>query len=312
MTLPVALLRLLDRRVPGRPAILAHRGASALAPENTLEAARLGLEGGADGWELDVRLTRDGVPVVIHDATLTRTTDVARRFVADERAVRGFRVADFDWGEIRDLDAGFWFIDPSGGHRSARAFGTLDTLPGDQVDRFASGTVRVPSLTEALAWTRDADWWVNVELKSEFGGGSALVDATLRAIAEAGFADRVLISSFDHEDLASLATRESSLALGALTTSPLYDPATYLQRLGAHAYHPSVSALGEAAGPTPPASTCRRDATFGRLRERGVPVLVYTVNDTTPGGLAERLAASGVSGLFTDDPASLVEARRRG
>ena len=60
---------------PGRRLVIAHRGASAEAPENTLPAFRLGLEQGADALELDVRLSRDGIPVVIHDPTLDRTTD---------------------------------------------------------------------------------------------------------------------------------------------------------------------------------------------------------------------------------------------
>ena len=62
---------------PGRRLVIAHRGASAEAPENTLEAFRLGLTQGADALELDVRLTRDGTVVVIHDATLDRTTDTS-------------------------------------------------------------------------------------------------------------------------------------------------------------------------------------------------------------------------------------------
>ncbi|HET9514113.1 MAG TPA: glycerophosphodiester phosphodiesterase family protein, partial [Gemmatimonadales bacterium] len=59
---------------PNARPIIAHRGASAEAPENTLEAFRLGLEQGCDAIELDVRLSRDGVAVVIHDPTLMRTT----------------------------------------------------------------------------------------------------------------------------------------------------------------------------------------------------------------------------------------------
>lgn len=59
---------------PGRRLVIAHRGASAESPENTIPAFRLGLEQGADALELDVRLSRDGVPVVIHDTTLDRTT----------------------------------------------------------------------------------------------------------------------------------------------------------------------------------------------------------------------------------------------
>ncbi len=78
-----------------RPLILAHRGDSFQAPENTLEAAKLGLDSGADGWELDVRLTRDGIPVVIHDESLARTTDVALKFAGDPRGLNGFLVERF-------------------------------------------------------------------------------------------------------------------------------------------------------------------------------------------------------------------------
>jgi glycerophosphoryl diester phosphodiesterase len=65
-------LALLD---PTRRLVIAHRGASAEAPENTLESFRLGLEQGADALELDVRLSADGIPVVIHDPTIDRTTN---------------------------------------------------------------------------------------------------------------------------------------------------------------------------------------------------------------------------------------------
>ena len=74
--------------------IVAHRGASGMAPENTMEAFRLGVEAGADAIELDVHLTADGQLAVIHDETLDRTTD------------RTGRVADLTMDEIREADAG--------------------------------------------------------------------------------------------------------------------------------------------------------------------------------------------------------------
>lgn len=74
-----------------RPWIIAHRGASSLAPENTLEALRLAAELGADRAEIDVQLTRDGVPVLLHDATVDRTT-----------SGRG-RIAELDWREADRL-----------------------------------------------------------------------------------------------------------------------------------------------------------------------------------------------------------------
>jgi glycerophosphoryl diester phosphodiesterase len=79
------------------PLVVAHRGASASAPENTLAAFALALEEGADGVEFDVRLAGDGVPVVIHDATLERT------------ALRAGRVAAHTSRELGETDAGSWF-----------------------------------------------------------------------------------------------------------------------------------------------------------------------------------------------------------
>jgi glycerophosphoryl diester phosphodiesterase len=79
---------------PTRPLILGHRGAPLEAPENTLAAFRLAVEQGADGVELDVQRSRDGVPVVIHDETLERTAGVAGA------------VADLSWAELARLGGG--------------------------------------------------------------------------------------------------------------------------------------------------------------------------------------------------------------
>ncbi|MEB3366689.1 glycerophosphodiester phosphodiesterase [Saccharopolyspora mangrovi] len=83
---------------------IAHRGASAYAPENTLDAVRLGAEMRADLVEIDVQQTKDEQLVVIHDTTLSRTTDVEQKF--PDRAP--WRVSDFTLEEIRTLDAGSW------------------------------------------------------------------------------------------------------------------------------------------------------------------------------------------------------------
>lgn len=86
----------MSARTAGRPLIIAHRGASHDAPENTLAAFRLGWAQGADGMECDVHRTRDGRLVCIHDANARRTTGVNRL------------VARASWGELRALDAGRW------------------------------------------------------------------------------------------------------------------------------------------------------------------------------------------------------------
>jgi glycerophosphoryl diester phosphodiesterase len=86
----------------GRPRVFAHRGGGALAPENTLAAFDMGLRVGADGLELDVHLSADGVPVVVHDSTLERTTDAAGPVAARTAA------------ELARVDAGWQFAGPRG------------------------------------------------------------------------------------------------------------------------------------------------------------------------------------------------------
>lgn len=292
---------------PGRssPLILAHRGDSAHAPENTLEAGRLGWEAGADAWELDVQLTRDGVPVVMHDESFARTTDVAGPFAGDPRARTGFLVSEFDLEEVRRLDAGSWFLTPAGLARTAAAFGTLRELSEGQRAHYASGAVRVPTLAEALRLTVELDWRVNVELKSFPNTRPDLVDSVLAVIDQTGSASRVLISSFDHADVATVARRRPEIATGVLAATPLYRPDDYVRRLvGADCYHPSAVVLGEESDVyrRNPSSRTLRVGDLEALRGSGVPVLVYTVNQTRRGGLATHLAGAGVTGLFTDDP----------
>ena len=128
--------------------IVAHRGASGMAPENTMEAFKLGVEAGADAIELDVHLTADGQLAVIHDETLERTTD------------RTGRVADLTMDEIREADAGATFAGPDGeGHP------------------FAGPGLTVPTLPEVLEWLPDSTGLV-IEIKAR-----AAADAVVDAIA---------------------------------------------------------------------------------------------------------------------------------
>lgn len=276
------------------PLVIAHRGASALAPENTSVAARLAASLGADAWELDVRLTRDGVPVVIHDATLSRTTDVARRYQDDARGRNGFLVGEFDWDEIRRLDSGSWFVSVPGLPRSANWFGTRESLSDQAVAEFISGCVGVPTLGECLRLTREYDWLVNVELKPSAPEEERLLRAVEAEVERSGIADRVVVSSFDHSLVAQAARSTLGWATAVLADSPIVDLEHYVREVvGADSYHVSAESLGLTAGDRP------------RWGD-GVPVLCYTVNDWRPGGAAERLARAGVRGLFTDFPAEML------
>ena len=297
--------RFRERVGVGPPVVIAHRGDSAHAPENTIEAALRGHLAGAFAWELDVHRTRDGIPVVLHDETLTRTTDVAIRFASDHRREGGFRVADFDWAEVCTLDAGSWYLDPAGPPRSALAFGTFATLPEADRLTFSSGRVRIPSLFDALALTQDLDWLVNVELKTFPDLDPGLLEAILVAIDATGTADRVLLSSFDHEDAARASRVRPDIAVGALSETPLAKASQYARALARVDFlHVSAASLGaeSRAYRSHPSPANLRPVAVG---DPLVPRLVYTVNDARPNGLAVHLAAIGVSGVFTDDPISM-------
>jgi glycerophosphoryl diester phosphodiesterase len=127
-------------------AVVAHRGASARAPENTMEAFRLGVEAGADAIELDVHLTADGQLAVIHDDTLDRTTD------------RSGAIASLTMDDIRVADAGARFA-----------------RPDDAGLPFAGMGLGVPTLPEVLGWLPDAVGLV-VEIKAR-AAADAVVDA---------------------------------------------------------------------------------------------------------------------------------------
>ena len=99
------------------PRWVAHRGAGKLAPENTLASFRLGAAHGYRMFECDVKLSADEVPFLMHDATLSRTTDVAQRLGSGASAVGG----DHPWGALAQLDAGGW-------HSRAYAGEPLPTL----------------------------------------------------------------------------------------------------------------------------------------------------------------------------------------
>lgn len=140
--------------------IIGHRGASAVAPENTMAAFREALAVGADGVEFDVRLTRDGVPVVIHDSTLRRTGGLSRR------------VADLTWDEIRKVDVGSWF---------GKSFANEP----------------VPSLAELFTLFQSNNSTLYLEMKADSTADHRpLAEACVRAIEEHSLKSRVVVECF--------------------------------------------------------------------------------------------------------------------
>jgi glycerophosphoryl diester phosphodiesterase len=141
----------------GRPLVLGHRGASAEAPENTIAAFSLALAQGADGVELDAQRCASGEVVVVHDASLARTTGLAEL------------VTRAPWSVLRTLDAGSW-----------------------KSERFRGE--RVPLLSEVL---ESFPRLVNVELKCDTADDGGLTAEVVRVVRAAKAGDRVLFSSFN-------------------------------------------------------------------------------------------------------------------
>ncbi len=283
--------------------IIAHRGDSFRAPENTLAAAELGRQAGAFAWELDVQATRDGVLIVLHDDTLERTTNVRARYRDDPRGANGYPASAFLWEEIETLDAGSWFVSSAGRARSARDFGTLDLIAPAARAQYASGMIRVPTLENALELTERLDWLVNVEIK----GGPEVGDEAARKVAAAiqtqGIGSRVLISSFDQGLVAAARQAEGDHAVALLSETAGPELAAQARAVGAQAIHVGTSALALARRDEGNfTATAETRAIIMRLHSSGLPILVYTVNDREPGGLQDQLDALGVAGIFTDDP----------
>jgi len=185
--------------------IFAHRGASGHAPENTLAAFDLAVRLGADGVEFDVQLSSDGIPVVIHDETLRRTTG------------HDGWVSDLTAAELGELDA-------SMGNTS---------YPGQAV----------PTLTQVLDLLADTPMTINIEIKNSTVLYPGLDDKVLRLIDEYQLRDRVIISSFNHITLARIHAIDPGIPLGLVFEDVLYQPWRYAQKVGASAVHPGLPYL---------------------------------------------------------------------
>lgn len=185
--------------------IWAHRGASAYAPENTLPAFKLAIEQGADGIELDVQRTADGHLVVVHDETISRTSNGIGK------------VADLTLEELRRCDFSNGFI----GFRNTR----------------------IPTLEETLDLLGSHDIRINIELKNSIELYPGMEDQAFEMVRDAGLLEKVVFSSFNHLSLANLRDRVQPENLGLLYTDGLFEPWLYAQWFGARALHPHKLAL---------------------------------------------------------------------
>lgn len=191
--------------------VIAHRGASAYYPENTMAAFRGALEMNAEMIELDVMLSKDGVPVVFHDATL------------DDHTNGSGNIGDYTLSQLRDLDAGSWFDSTFAGEK-------IPTL--EEVLAFASGKIAL-----------------NIEIKTEAVSDEArdgVEEKSIELVKKYGMEDYVLFSSFDYRSIAHIKALDPEIPAAILyekSQSQKMLPSELLKKYGADAFNCSFRQL---------------------------------------------------------------------
>ena len=185
--------------------IIAHRGASGLAPENTIAAMKLAIEYGCDGIETDLQLTKDGKVVVFHDWSVDRTTDGKGE------------IKDLTFEELSKLDNGSWFSDEFKGER-------------------------IPTLEELLKVVPE-DLVLNLELKSQAFDSRGLEEKVMEILNKKNRKENIIISSFSHRSLQKIRDLDKEIKIGILFEGYLIGLKEYIGNLNLDIWsvHPGVS-----------------------------------------------------------------------
>lgn len=273
---------------PDRGYICAHRGERSTAPENTLLALEKARLSGADLWEFDVQCAASGEPVLFHDDSLERTTDIADH--PGLRLRKSASLGTFQLSELRTLNAGSWFIrdDP---------FGSIASGEVRESELSLIRAQQIPLLQEVLTLAARYRFPFNLEIKDLAGtpADGKIVEQVLAHLRQSGTENLVLISSFRHAYLRQVKQINPGVATAALALKK-HPPQllNYLQELQVEAYHPNQNIA---------------DAELIRyLVDAGIRVNLWTVNDIDQ---ARRLAEAGATFICTDWPQKMVSALAR-
>ena len=245
--------------------VFGHRGFSGKYPENTMLAFRKAIEAGADGVELDVQLTKDGVPVIIHDEAVSRTCQEAPGLVSD-----------YTLQELQRLDASYLYHD-------------------------AVGPQQIPTLREYFDFMREAPHLVNIELKTGKNPYPGIEEKTWALIQEYGLEDRVIISSFNHYSIRRMQALAPQLKYGVLVEAWIYRPVDYCRAMNVQCYHPMYQNLTEEisrdlrqAGIEMNPYTVNDEAVVRTLAKRGITCIIGNFPDMTRRVLTEMAAAGEI------------------
>ena len=257
--------------VKNSPLIIAHRGASALAPENTLAAFRKAVEDGAEGIEFDVRLSKDGTVVVFHDADLKRI------------AGRDEKVIDLSFEELQKIDTGTWFN---------RVFPRLEN------ERFSNETI--PTLQDVLDLLKDFRGLIYIELKCREREVEPLAEAVCRAISASHLLPNIIVKSFRLQ-----AIPEIRRLCPGITTAALFAPKimTMLRK----EKHLLKIAQEFRADQISLHYTLISRKFMKNAERKNLPVTVWTVDNPR---FVRRAIDLGITAVITNNPAILLEKKR--
>ncbi len=294
--------------------IIAHRGASAYLPEHTMEAYAFAYAQGADYLEPDLVLTKDGVPIALHDLALSSTTDVARRFPDRARANGQFYAIDFTLAEIKQLK-----VKERVNHETEEQVYPMRWRNRHEAIHFRVPTLKeVIELVQGLNESTGRDVGIYPEIKSaawHIAQGYEFERILMDVLEEYGYTlpkHNVIVQSFSPESLIRLRRMGSELTLVQLIRGEgeVYDEMVTVEGLDrileyANGIGPSVARLFDSDG-TP----VHNHFLVKEASKRGLIVHPYTMRaDDLPGYVAsyEELLEkvffqAGADGVFTDHP----------
>ena len=249
-----------------RPLVIAHRGGAAQWPENTLYAFRNAIESGADALEFDVHATSDGELVVIHDATVDRTTDGSGR------------VDGMTWAALQELDAGYHWTPDDGASFPYRGMG-----------------LKVPSLVEVLSTLPDAR--MIIELKAV---SNAARERFSNVIGASPNPERKVVASFQGESVKYIRDNNPGIATSSTAGEVLLFWVLNTARLG-FAFVPEGETMQ-----VPPSFRdlpMVNERFVSGAHRHNVDVYVWTINEEAD---MKRLIEHGVDGIITDYPDRLL------
>lgn len=268
--------------LPDKPLIIAHRGGGHFAPENTLEAAAFTHQINASGWEIDVQISFDGVPFLMHDDTLERTTNVSTEFPGREDEPAG----NFTIAELKRLNAGAWFVNED-------PYGTIarGEISQAMLDVYKEATI--PTLEEALNFSRDNNLIVNIDFKYDLDVShpyySTYFDEILDVLINANIDEQLWVTSYKTTWLDQVVATAPDMITALSLELTDYISVEEFQITGydmINTHHGKINRF------------------FREFAEAGIPVNVWTVNI---GSRFQQVWTLGVTSVTTDEPNVFID-----